>query len=467
MRTPLIAVVVMVAALVASADIKLVIDPSEVIGRVKPMNAVNNGPQKPRASDQTCGNFESYRQARIPFARTHDSINEATSNGHTVDISAVFPNFEADENDPANYDFAYTDEFLKILLAAGTEPFFRLGQTIENGIKKYHTRPPKDFAKWARICEHVIAHYTEGWADGFTWKITYWELWNEADAQPDADCLKSAQWGGTKAQFFEFYEIAAKHLKARFPNLKIGGPALGFRMDWAADFIQYQHEHATPIDFFSWHTYQGGIQRMRSQSLAIRKLLDDNGYEKTESILDEWNYVKGWTHEFPYSRVAMNSAKGAAFVAAAMSACQDSPIDLLMYYDARSATCYNGLFDFYTFAPRQAYYAFLAWAELRDRGTRVKSVVSGEFASDVVEATAAVGADGKVALLLSRFCDDNNRTAVEKVTIRFFGERRFTGRFTAQLTDANHLGSAYPLTASDDGSLVFALEPNAFIYLAE
>ena len=45
-------------------------------GPVKPMHAVNNGPsvKKPRG-DQMNGNFEDYKALRIPFARTHDSIN--------------------------------------------------------------------------------------------------------------------------------------------------------------------------------------------------------------------------------------------------------------------------------------------------------------------------------------------------------------------------------------------------------
>lgn len=116
------------------------VDVAKEIGPVKLMNAVNNGPVAPR-SDQSRGNFADFRALRVPYARTHDSINQATSNGHTVDISAVFPDFSADENDPANYDFVYTDAFLKTIVAADTKPFFRLGQTIENGIKKYHVFP--------------------------------------------------------------------------------------------------------------------------------------------------------------------------------------------------------------------------------------------------------------------------------------------------------------------------------------
>ena len=75
---------------------------------------------------------------------------------------------------------------------AGTKVFFRLGQTIEHGPKKYGALPPKDFAKWARICEHVIRHYNEGWGVDKEWttlnvawsnqfNIVYWEIWNEPD----------------------------------------------------------------------------------------------------------------------------------------------------------------------------------------------------------------------------------------------------------------------------------------------
>ena len=63
-----------------------------------------------------------------------------------------------------------------VYLDAGTETFFRLGQTIEHQIKKHGTLPPSDFGKWAQICEHIIMHYNEGWADGYNLGIKYWEI---------------------------------------------------------------------------------------------------------------------------------------------------------------------------------------------------------------------------------------------------------------------------------------------------
>ena len=146
---------------------KIKIDFSRITGDIKPMNAVNNGPN-PYTEEQTCGNFNEYKAARIPYARTHDSASCGAYGGpHIVDISYLFPNFDADPTLPEAYDFLLTDEYIQSIIDAGAQVFFRLGQTIEHTTKKYYVHPPKDFKKWAVICEHVIRHYNEGWANGF------------------------------------------------------------------------------------------------------------------------------------------------------------------------------------------------------------------------------------------------------------------------------------------------------------
>ena len=110
--------------------------------------------------------------------------------------------------------------YVKNTFDAGTKVFYRLGASIEHGLK-WGTYPPKDFAKWARICEHIVRHFTEGWADGFNYDIEYWEIWNEPEngATPETNTM----WKGTFEEFMKFYEIASNHLKNKFPNLKIGG----------------------------------------------------------------------------------------------------------------------------------------------------------------------------------------------------------------------------------------------------
>jgi hypothetical protein len=56
-----------------------------------------------------------------------------------------------------------------------------------------------------------------------------------------------------------------------------------------------------PIDFFSWHRYGTSPAEYTSRARAVRKMLDDAGYAKTESHLNEWNYLPDadWTPVTP------------------------------------------------------------------------------------------------------------------------------------------------------------------------
>ena len=136
------------------------IDFSAHAGKIKPMNAVNNGPTG--MSERGTSNFLDYKALEIPYARNHDaSFYYGYGGEHTVDVHRIFKNFDADENDPASYVFEPTDMYTGNTFAAGTKVFYRLGASIEHAYK-FGTYPPKDFAKWARICEHIIRHYTEG-----------------------------------------------------------------------------------------------------------------------------------------------------------------------------------------------------------------------------------------------------------------------------------------------------------------
>ena len=75
----------------------VVIDFAQNLGAVKPMHAVNNGPVYKFAADQRITNLPAYKEAGIPYARTHDASFYSTYGGeHTVDIIAIFPNFDAD-----------------------------------------------------------------------------------------------------------------------------------------------------------------------------------------------------------------------------------------------------------------------------------------------------------------------------------------------------------------------------------
>lgn len=396
---------------------KITADFSRNIGPIRPMHAVNNGPAKP-SNDQNCDNFAAWLDAGIPYARNHDASFCAEYGGeHTVDILAIFPDFDADVNDPASYDFVLTDEYNETIMKAGAKVFYRLGHKIEHAKKKYGTLVPKDFNKWAQICEHIIAHYTEGWADGFYWDMPYWEIWNEPDLDRD-DSTNKRCWGGTADEFFKLFRVAALHLKKRFPHLKIGGPALAFNTgEWLDRFLAAMTEgERVPMDFFSWHIYCTEPADMTNRAKIVREKLDAAGYTGTESICNEWNYVKGWDKEFVYSIEMISSMKGAAFTASCMLEMQNVGLDMLMYYDARVNTVFNGMFDLYTLRPRKAYYPFKMFSTLYKLEKAAACTAEGEGLY-----AAAAGNGEASAVMLSTYTDDDSATGLRNVELSLTG----------------------------------------------
>ncbi len=380
---------------------KISVDFSAGTGKIKPMHAINNGPVYGFADDQRVTNIDAFREAGFPYARTHDAAFFSTYGGeHTVDITAIFPNFDADPYREESYDFACTDQYLKEIDLAGVKVFYRLGQKIEHYIKKFGTVPPKDFHKWAVICEHIIRHYNYGWANGLHMNIEYWEIWNEPDLDQD-DSPNKRTWGGTKKQFFELYHITATHLKKCFPELKIGGPALAGNKKWAEEFIE---QLDAPLDFFSFHIYAPCPENVFDEVIWARKLLDGNGYQNTETVLNEWNYVKGWYGDtWIYSLKTEKGLKGSSFTAATMCLCQESPLDILMYYDARPCAM-NGLFNTdFVYEKLKGYYPFLMFNELYKLGGGVKAVTD---ADDLYALAAKNETDG--AVMMTYFNDDDN-----------------------------------------------------------
>ncbi len=390
------------------------VDLTKEKGKINPMHSVNNGPVMSRS----IGNGEWFELAHIPYARLHDSAYCAAYGGcHTVDVLNIFPDFDADPYDPNSYDFAMTDKYLADIISVGTEPFYRLGASIEHGVKKYQIYPPKDYLKWAQICEGIIRHYTEGWADGFNYNIEYWEIWNEPDTGYKEG--NSPTWRGTMDEFFEFFKTALIYLKGKFPHLKIGGPALCSvtdSRDILEDMMAYlvAGERA-PLDFFSWHLYGNTPNEFERKIKLVDEILTKYGYTDTESILNEWNYVKDWGNILE-SYETIGSLKGASFVAGAMCVSQKCGLDNLMYYDARPCV-FNGMFHWQSKKPLKGYYPFLMFDKLYQLGTEAECKTD----SDKVFACAAVG-DDKAYVMFTYFDDDNSAESKEiKLDITAFG----------------------------------------------
>ncbi len=384
---------------------KINVDFNKIIGQIKPMHAVG----QPPLSGTNCSKFQYLKDAYIPFSRLHDVGGWFGGNLY-VDVPNIFRDFSADENDPANYDFTFTDILIKGLYDYGCAPVYRLGVTIENffEIKVYRTDPPEDFAKWARICEHIIRHYNEGWADGFEYGIEYWEIWNEPEVGLPHPVTGNGMWRGSKEQYYELYGIAAKHLKKCFGDkIKIGGYACSglfglfgdpekygidtpklegkrynseqetYRIDFFYGFFDYLKKNDVPIDFFTWHSYMTLEQTGFAADFFSREL-KKLGFGHVESHLNEWNLAFG-ANDYQFQETRETSFASSQSTAMLLMM-QDKDVDMLNYYDARiNTSCYAGLFNPLDSKPLATYYGFYAFGEMYGKlKNQAKVEIDGE-----------------------------------------------------------------------------------------
>ena len=110
---------------------------SEITGAIRPLHGVNNCTRKALWEDLT----EDFKALKLPLVRLHDT-GGPYGGSHYVDVPNIFPDFNADPEDPASYDFTLTDLYLKYLVESGSEVMYRLGVTIEHAPKKYRIFPP-------------------------------------------------------------------------------------------------------------------------------------------------------------------------------------------------------------------------------------------------------------------------------------------------------------------------------------
>lgn len=361
---------------------------------IRPLNGVNGGPVTLNFRRDASKLFE---EAHIPYCRLHD-IEGALGRGKFVDVRNIFPIWSLDENDPASYDFTFTDEYLRRICESGAAPFYRLGETIDHGYFKAYVRPPEDNAKWARICANIVRHYNEGWANGFHYGIRYWEIWNEPENPP--------MWQGTKAAYFALYRETANLLKREFPEIRVGGYAsCGFYgafdenpnefyrsfLAWFDDFLTFVKapQTAAPLDFFSWHIYTDDPAMLLRHARYCREKLDAAGFADTEAILDEWN----WAGPDMFNK--MRDMTGAAFTADVMCRLQQTDdTDVACYYDAQPEQAYGGLFIRHTTEPSRAYYAVKAFGRLLALGNEAEVSADTDLA-----AAAAVDGDRRAVLI--------------------------------------------------------------------
>ena len=381
------------------------IDFDNVVDEIRPVHNIGRMPEY--TTDSEINRY--FTEANMTSCRTHD-IN-------CTDIHRIFPDFSKDPDDESAYSFEECDEVLAAIVDAGMEPFFRFGVSWSDPVlSRPHLLPPEDYEKWASICEHIILHYNEGWANGFEYGIEYWEIYNEPDCQPVPE--ENNFWQGTPEEYYRLYDVTAKRLKSRFPDLKIGGyGSCGFYaltqtkasntgsssqneyfITFFKGFLDYISERGTPMDFFSWHSYT--VTKRNAQYLDyVNKELGKAGYGDAEIIVDEWNYNPTENDKIDRRYGANQTSMLIMF--------QNKKVDMAHYYcaDFLPSSVHAGMFV-KDRIPSSAYYGFLAFGKMFALGGQAK-IKNLALAEDLY-ALAATGEDGQ-ALLLANISDKRDR----------------------------------------------------------
>lgn len=394
-------------ARISAGDLrKITVDAGAPIGHLRSLQGVNGAPapgahkpenfkfggwNMPERVDVSAG----YRMARIDLVRTHDAYGPAdidarfetadAPGGGLIsahrDIFNIFPDPDADANDPRSYNFGPTDQLIASIRNVGAQVLFRLGRS-----EGADAHPPKDFDKYAAIARHVVMHYNRGWAKGFHYRIRYWEIWNEPD-------LGKVFWAGTAQQYYELYGKLARAVKSVDPHAHVGGPAIARPNDdtpYRDAFLEYVRTEHLPLDFYSWHWYatdsDDPLDFIRIAK-DIRARLDKHGFALTRSMVTEWNY--GLMDPPP------SSVQRASFITAALIYMQDAPIDAANLYRADNVFGPDGA------TPDKTGQALIALGRLKDTPYRLR-VRGADLNGFAVE--AARSADGRtVQILMSNY----------------------------------------------------------------
>ncbi len=350
------------------------IDFSHKVGKLKPINSLNNGPRF--GYDLELDLSEKYKEMSPPAVRL-SSIEAPYSSSRYLDVHCIFPDFSLDERFPESYSFAPTDKLLASVKDIGADIFLRLGESREAPEVKKHTLPPCDLDKYARICSKIIAHYNKGWACGFKYNIRYVEIWCDADT-PNG-------FVGSRDEYFSLYSRIANRIHEDFPKVKVGAYSSGgfFSLnhynatdeekgyvDFLDDFLTYiTRTEKAPLDFLSWKCYAESPEELTLHANYARSYLGQYGLKKTQSIVTEFAL-----RDTPVSYIDRSFP---ALFASSLIIAEKSSIDMMFLASSDPNSVWNPLYSVYD---RSQIYLYSAYHVMAAFGTLCKM-------SGVVEST--------------------------------------------------------------------------------
>lgn len=297
---------------------KLSVNAGNPIGNMRKLHGTSGIPAPAPGTEDLPDILDVWKASNVTLVRSYDWVSRLD----TVDNpTSLFPDWSADPSDPASYNFAATDTWVRQTRSLGADILFTIASEIP-GNKK----PVDDLDKYGQVVEHIVRHYACGWGDGFDKAVTHWEFGD----QPDFGTL---HFSGTPDQFYAMYAAAARAVKRVDAELKVGGPCIAFPLNegpFREGLLDYIKQESVPFDFLSWMWYGDNSRDpmdFRRIASDVRAIADKHGFRDVELLVSYWSMTGIPTAKF-------EDADNAAFIAAGAIYMQDSAVDKAIFFRA-------------------------------------------------------------------------------------------------------------------------------------
>lgn len=225
-----------------------------------------------------------------------------------------------------SYDWQVVDRTLAYYARLGIVPYISLDATPQllggnvaplsganlttqkSGDTAFSTTQPNSNSAFAAMCADLAYHITVEQGS----PVTHFGLWNEPDG-----------YGFTLAQYEALYALVAPAVKGVSSALKVGGPETAFyNTTWIQGFITYCGANSLPLDFVSWHFYDGDVGTVAQAKAQTTLWATAAGLAAPELLNGEWcwnpsNFTV--TGNRPWKKVDMfKNDWAAAFVGATL-----------------------------------------------------------------------------------------------------------------------------------------------------
>ena len=262
-----------------------------------------------------------WRDAGVTVVRSFDWVSRLDTRDNPT---SLFPDWSADPDDPASYNFTATDQWVEAVHAIGAEVMF----TVASSIPK-NKLPAEDVELYGRVVEHIVRHYSQGWAGGPAKPIRIYEFGDQPDFGP-------LHFAGRPEEFYAMYRAFCEAVHRVDSTLTVGGPATAFPLEadapYREGFLAFVRENDLPLDFFSFLWFTDGSRDpldYRHVARELRSVLDGHGFTDTDLTLSYWNYLAVPSSSAP-------AAEKGAFQAATAIYLQDTVIDHAFFFRADS-----------------------------------------------------------------------------------------------------------------------------------